>query len=206
MAFQIGPITANWYGVIIAAGFLVAIIYSFARMKKFGLNEDRTLDVIIAGIIGGIVGARLYYVIFAFDEFKGDPLKIFRIWEGGLAIYGGIIGAILVGWLFCYIRKVKFLPLLDMVGSGFLIGQAIGRWGNFVNIEAFGSNTTLPWGMTSDKIVNYLTYKAPELAEIGITVDPNMPVHPCFLYESIWCLIGFILLHFTLSTASLTAR
>lgn len=117
----------------------------FPRMKKFGLNEDRTLDVIIAGIIGGIVGARLYYVIFAFDEFKGDPLKIFRIWEGGLAIYGGIIGAILVGWLFCYIRKVKFLPLLDMVGSGFLIGQAIGRWGNFVNIEAFGSNTTLPW-------------------------------------------------------------
>ena len=195
VAFKIGPFQANWYGVIIAAGFLIVVIYCFSRLKKFGLNEDRVIDVIILGVLGGIVGARLFYVIFEFDQYKGDPLSIFRIWEGGLAIYGGLIGALLVGYIACYIRKVKFLPMLDVVASGFLIGQAIGRWGNFVNIEAYGCNTTLPWGMTSDSIVRYLTSKQAELAAQGITVDPNLPVHPCFLYESIWCLLGFLFLH-----------
>ena len=107
---------------------------------------------------------------------------------------GSIIGALLVGGLAARAKKMKVMPLIDLTLNSFLIGQAVGRWGNFVNIEAFGSNTTMPWGMTSDSIVSYLQMHQAGLAEIGVTVDPNLPVHPTFFYESIWCFIGFILI------------
>lgn len=195
-AFTIFGLEVQWYGVIIAAGFVLALLYGLWRAKGLGLDADRVIDVAIGGLIGGIIGARLYYVIFSWNEFSYDLVSIFRIWDGGLAIYGGIIGGVLVGSLVAKWRKVKLLPMFDMAGMGFLIGQGIGRWGNFFNVEAFGCNTTLPWGMTSERIQDYLTAHASRLESIGMTVDPTQPVHPTFLYESIWCLLGFLLLHF----------
>jgi phosphatidylglycerol:prolipoprotein diacylglycerol transferase len=167
-----------WYAIIIAIGFVLAAIYGLRRMKEFGLDSDRTIDVILAGMVGGIIGARIYYVIFSWDLYKDDLLSIFDVRNGGLAIYGGIIGALALGLTMCKIRGVKILPMLDITALGFLIGQCIGRWGNFVNVEAYGAQTSSDYilGMTSNAIA-------------------DGPVHPCFLYESVWCLIGFILLH-----------
>lgn len=194
-AFSIGGIHVAWYGILITAGLMLAIIYCFKRLKVFGLTTDRVIDVVIGGIIGGIIGARVYYVAFSWDDYKYYLWDVFKVWEGGMAIYGGIIGALVVGIILCKIRHVRVLPMLDVAGLGFLIGQCIGRWGNFVNVEAFGSNTTLPWGMTGPDIQAYLSNRASYLANIGVTVDSSLPVHPCFLYESLWCLLGFILLH-----------
>lgn len=194
IAFQIGDFAIYWYGIIIAAAFLIGLFYAFRRVRTFGLDGDRVIDVTIGAIIGAIIGARLYYVAFSWDEFSGDWTSIFNTRQGGLAIYGGVIGGFLVGWLMCRLRRVKFLPMADLAVGAIILGQAIGRWGNFVNVEAFGGNTTLPWGMTSQRIMNYLYEKMENLSVIGMDVDPSLPVHPTFLYESIWCLIGFALI------------
>lgn len=165
------------YGIIIAIGMGLAMVYGFKKAGNFGIDSDKMTDVVIFGIIGGIVGARIYYVIFSWDVFKDNIWSIFDLRSGGLAIYGGIIGAILVGGIACKIKKLPLLPMLDIAGIGFLLGQGIGRWGNFFNVEAYGGHTELPWGMIGNKIP-----------------DSIAPVHPTFLYESIWCLLGFILL------------
>lgn len=190
-----------WYGFLIALGILLAMIYGFKKMKSVGIDPDRATDAVIGGIIGAVIGARLYYVIFSLDSYVSadggfDFKAMINIRDGGLAIYGGIIGAILVGGIVAKIRKLKLTPLLDIVGPCFLIGQAIGRWGNFFNTEAFGSNTTLPWGMMSEGTINYLANNYDTLAaNSGVVVDNYLPVHPCFLYESLWCALGFVLLH-----------
>ncbi len=203
---HIGSFEIAWYGVLIATGLLLAVLYGFKFFRKFGIDEDRAFYAVLAGVFGGVAGARIYYVIFAwesygfdtssFKAFMGSLYDIIATWEGGLAIYGAVIGALLCGGLVAWRSKIKLLPIFDITAIGFLIGQGIGRWGNFMNVEAFGSNTTLPWGMTADRIVSYLAAHQAEFAAAGITVDPNMPVHPCFLYESIWCLLGFAVLHF----------
>ncbi|WP_308753156.1 prolipoprotein diacylglyceryl transferase [uncultured Anaerotruncus sp.] len=182
----------RWYGVIIAAGFLLAIFYILKRTRTFGLDADRVLDVIIGGVIGGIVGARLYYVIFSWEIYADDPISIFYLWKGGIAIYGGVIGGFLAGYLICRWRKVKFLPMADLAVGGLILAQSIGRWGNFVNIEAFGSNTTAPWGMAGPAVRQYLASHQAALAAQGVVVDPSLPVHPTFFYESVWCLLGFL--------------
>lgn len=202
--FTIGPIKITYYGFLIALGMGLAMLYAFRTLRKVGVDPDKSIDAIIGGIIGGVVGARLYYVIFSWENFGLDFSsweafwrtfsRIFKTWEGGMAIYGGLIGALLVGIIVAKIRKIKIPALLDVVGVGFLLGQGIGRWGNFFNVEAFGSNTTLPWGMTSPSIQSYLQSQQQYLSTLGITVDPTAPVHPCFLYESIWCILGFIFL------------
>ena len=180
-AFSIGSFEIKWYGLLIATGFLLAVIYAMVMCKKMNINRSRLLDTIIVGLIAGVIGARLYYVIFyPGDKFIKDPISIFYIHEGGLGIYGGIIGALLVGGLFAKFRKQNVLAVLDIGVLGFLIGQAIGRWGNFVNQEAFGEPTSLPWGMVSENT---------------LAVSPDSPVHPCFFYESMWCVLGFIVLH-----------
>ncbi len=179
-AFSIGNLSVQWYGVIIAVGFLLAFLYVMASCKKFNMDDDKLLDAVIIGIIGGIIGARAYYVLFyTGDQYIKNPISALYIWEGGLGIYGGIIGGILCGALVAKLRKINVASVLDLAALGFLIGQTIGRWGNFVNQEAFGVETNLPWGMVSENT-----------AKIA-----NGPVHPCFLYESLWCLLGFILLH-----------
>lgn len=190
-----------WYGFLIALGILIAMIYGFKKMRSFGIDPDRATDSVIGGLIGAIIGARLYYVIFSWSDYLTesgwiDWKAIISVRDGGLAIYGGIIGAILVGGIIAKIKKLKLVTLLDVAAPCFLIGQAIGRWGNFFNQEAFGSNTTLPWGMMSSKTISYLSEVQTDLADkAGVIVDQNSPVHPCFLYESLWCILGFVLLH-----------
>jgi len=193
-AFHIGNYAIAWYGIIMAVAFLAGICYVMLRTKHFGLDGDRVIDVLLVAVIGGIIGARTYYVAFSWNEYKDNVMNVFKIWEGGIAIYGGLIGAVIVGLLMCKYRKVRILPMLDLAAGGVIIGQAIGRWGNFVNIEAFGANTSLPWGMAGPAIERYLTSNQAELAKYGVAVDPTMPVHPTFFYESVWCLIGFIVI------------
>ncbi len=189
-AFSIGSVDIQWYGVIISVGMILALVFGFSQMKKYGLNPDRVIDCVIGGIVGGIVGARAYYVIMAWEDYADNPASIFNIRQGGLAIYGGIIGSLLVGLTIAKFKKVKVLPLLDIVGMSFLIGQGIGRWGNFTNQEAFGSNTTLPWGMSGGLVQSHIA----TMIDQGKSIDMYQTVHPCFLYESIWCILGFIVL------------
>ena len=197
-AFTIGSFNIQWYGIIIVLGLILALVYVLPRMKRFGLDADRAIDAIIGGVIGGIIGARAYYVLLRWDEYKGDIKAIFNTRNGGLAIYGGLIGAILVGLIICRIRKVKILPMLDAVSIGFLIGQGIGRWGNFVNQECFGSNTSSFLGITGGRIQQTIIDQTAIGGEMNINGNAAMvwdkAVHPCFLYESVWCLLGFLVL------------
>lgn len=176
VAFTIGTFSVYWYGIIIAAGFILAVAYCMRQCKYRNIDQDKVLNCVIVGLITAIIGARAYYVIFSWDSFKDNPARIFNIHGGGLAIYGGLIGALLGGLTVAKIQKLKLLPLLDVAVMGFLIGQGIGRWGNFMNQEAFGTQTDLPWRMVS-------------------SATGGVGVHPCFLYESIWCLLGFVVLH-----------
>ncbi len=200
--FTIGNLDIYWYGFLIALGMLLAMIYGYRKLPKYGLEPDRFTDAVLVGLLGGILGARLYYVVFSIDKYLKvdgtlDLYQVFNIRDGGLAIYGGVIGALIFGCLMAKIRKVNIPALLDLVGLGFLIGQTLGRWGNFFNQEAFGAKTTLPWGMTSKSIVNYLYFNFyyPDNTTIVTNRATEMIAHPCFLYESLWCLLGFILLH-----------
>lgn len=187
LGFKIGSLDIRWYSILIATGFILAILYAMNRGKKeYKINTDHFLDVVLVSMLFAIIGARLYYVIFSWDSYKDNPISALYIWEGGIAIYGGLIGGLVSGILLCKWRKIKIGSALDLAGLGLLIGQGIGRWGNFVNQEAFGTNTDLPWGMTGDIIQRGINASG---------YDTSLPVHPCFLYESLWCLIGFVILH-----------
>lgn len=181
--------TVYWYGLLIGIGMLLAIIYGFRKMRPCGIDPDRATDSVISGIIGAIIGARLYYIIFNTEGMK--LTDFFKIRDGGLAIYGGLIGAILVGGIVTKLRGLRLSAMLDVTAPCFLIGQCIGRWGNFFNQEAFGANTDKPWGMLSWKTAAYISDHYDTLTD----VDAFKPIHPCFLYESLWCLLGFVLLH-----------
>ena len=172
--FTIGSFTVKWYGVIIALGFILAALYVFKRSRQFGSNPDQLIDVMIWALPLAIVGARLYYVFAEWGYYKTHLSDIYRVWYGGLAIYGAVIAAFVTVLVFCKIKKINVWNILDLVSLGFLIGQCIGRWGNFVNAEAYGVSTDLPWGMV---------------------INGRTAVHPAFLYESLWTLVGFLILH-----------
>ncbi len=176
VAISLGSFKVYWYGLIIATGLMLAILYAYKTAPRFQLNFNKLMNCVFVGLVTGIIGARLYFCIFKWDYYFTHPIEIFYIHEGGLAIYGGIIGAIAGGLVVAKIQKMRFLPILDVVMIGFLIGQGLGRWGNFFNQEAYGTVTNLPWAMMSEGTL-------------------NQPVHPCFLYESLWCLLGALLLH-----------
>lgn len=188
--FRIGGMdfTIKWYGVMIAIGFMLAVMYGLYRAKDFGLDSDRMIDIALITTPIAFVGARLYYVFFSAEaaDYLADPVSILQIWNGGLGIYGGVIFAFVFGPLICRWKKQSPLAMMDIAAMGFLIGQACGRWGNFFNQEAFGGNTDLPWGMTGDMIQSGIH---------GSGYDTSLPVHPTFLYESLWCILGFVLLH-----------
>jgi phosphatidylglycerol:prolipoprotein diacylglycerol transferase len=188
-------ITVKFYGVIIAFGFILAALFGGRKAYVWKMSLDSMVDVLIYGIIGAVIGARLYYVAFQWDAYKDNLLSIFKIWEGGLAIYGGIIGGLITAYFVAKKTKLPFLKLLDLIGMALPIGQGIGRWGNFTNQEAFGINTTSLFGMTSDKIVDYINSHQQEFTANGIEMNPDLPVHPTFLYESVWCLLGFLVLY-----------
>ena len=169
------------YGVVIALGFLLAILYGKARCRDFGYDFDLVTDAILYAVPLAIICARIYYVVFQWENYRDNPISALYIWEGGIAIYGGVIGAVLGLLLFSRIHRQKLAPYLDLAGLGLLIGQFIGRWGNFFNREAFGAEITdnffLRMGLTgADGVTRYW--------------------HPTFLYESVWNCVGFVLLHF----------
>lgn len=177
IAFSIGSYHIYWYGIIIASGLLLAVCYALKTSPRYNVNSGKLINCILVGIVSGIVGARLYYCFFQWDYYGKNPIEILHINNGGLAIYGGIIGSMIGGLIVVKAQKMKAMPVLDIAMISFLIGQGIGRWGNFFNQEAYGTPTDLPWGMMSE--------------------GTNMvAVHPCFLYESLWCLLGFVLIHF----------
>ncbi len=177
VAFNLFGKDVYWYGVLIALGILSAVILCTYLAKKQNLSGDNILDIVLWGAPLAIVCARLYYCIFRWEHYVTNPLDIFKIWEGGLAIYGGIFGAVAAGYAYCRYKKIEWKKMFDVCLPGVMLGQAIGRWGNFVNHEAFGTETTLPWRM--------------ELITNGGT---HMYVHPTFLYESLWNLCGVVLL------------
>ena len=171
-----------WYGIIIAAGLLLAVAVCLRVRRWFGIKEDDIMDTLLFGIPLGVIGARLYYVIFYLDLYRNSDGSIrwgetIAVWDGGLAIYGAVIGAVIACLIVAKRRKFKLFAMTDLVVIGLLIGQTVGRWGNFMNREAFGAETTLPWRMQ-------LTTVTGKLVE----------VHPTFLYESLWNLAGLILI------------
>lgn len=180
VAFSVFGIDIYWYGIIIALGIVLCVGLSMYHCKNkiHKFSTDLVADVILVALPAAIIGARVYYVAFEWDNYKGDLKKILDTRSGGLAVYGGVIAAFLAIFIMCKIRKIPFSAILDYGIPYLPLGQAIGRWGNFFNQEAFGTTTTLPWGMTSDKVVDYLRTNCKDL-------DPTMPVHPTFLYESL---------------------
>ncbi len=204
--FNLGSklVEIKWYGVIIAFGFTLAALFGGRIAYTWRINLSKMVDVLIYGSLGGIIGARAYYVIFEWDYYRENPLEIFQIWHGGLAIYGGIIGGIIAGFITCKILKLNFLNLLDLVGMSLLIGQGIGRWGNYANQEAFGTFTNGKYGMMSDKIVSYITRNPEKFGLEGVTdiaahiEENNLLVHPTFFYEFASCMVGFVVLYIIL--------
>lgn len=172
VAFHIFGIPIRWYGLLIASGVLIGTILALKLAKRKGIDEDTLIDLLLFAIPGAIIGARAYYVIFSWDLYKDNPIEALNIRGGGLAIHGVIIGGVIVAVIFSRIRKVSFWKIGDTVAPSLILGQAIGRWGNFANQEAHGGPTNLPW---------------------GIIVD-GVKVHPTFLYESIWNLLVFVFL------------
>lgn len=176
---NIGSFCIYFYGIIIAAGLLLAILYGLkVGPKRLDIEADTIYDLVIWAVITAIIGARLYYCIFNWSTYASDPMKIFAIRDGGLAIYGGVIGAILALWLRCRMKGWSIFPALDVMSFGLFIGQSIGRWGNFFNREAFGYETDI-------------------FCRMGLTLNGStIYVHPTFLYESLWNAVGFIAMHF----------
>ncbi|MCM1545321.1 MAG: prolipoprotein diacylglyceryl transferase [Ruminococcus sp.] len=181
--------------------FLLAVLFGGRIAYKWKINLDKMVDVLIYGTIGGIIGARLYYVAFKWDYYGSHLGDIVKIWEGGLAIYGGLIGGLLAAYIVCKVEKLNMLNLMDMASMSFLIGQGIGRWGNYANQEAFGSFTGKNWGMMSDTVVSYISSHADYYGLENVDnipqyiADNNLYVHPTFFYESVWCLLGFGVLY-----------
>jgi len=171
-----------WYGIFIAAGLLLGLWFCMRQASRFGLTEDNVMDTVLWGMPLGIVGARLYYIIFYLDLYRNTDgslnfVKMIRVWDGGLAIYGGVIVGFLTAYIVSRVKKFSYLSMMDDIVMGVLIGQILGRWGNFMNREVFGRETTLPWRMRL-------------WANDGQFYD----VHPTFLYESLWNLVGFLLI------------
>ena len=179
-SFNLFGFSVHLYGVVIALGLMLAVIYACRRSKQFGLKAEDLTDGVLFIVPFAVLCARLYYCIFAWDNYKDDLIRILYIWEGGLAIYGGVIGAAIGIVVFSLVKKIRVGAVLDITALGFLIGQSIGRWGNFFNREAFGAetNSILRMGLLN-KYTQSVTY-----------------YHPTFLYESVWNAIGFVLLHF----------
>ncbi len=172
VAFEIFDIPIRWYGIFIALAFLLGTVLALREAKRRGLNEEILIDLLLFIIPAALIGARLHFVIFRWDNYMSNPMEILNIRGGGLAIHGGIIAAVIVGYIFCRVRKVRFWELADIIAPSLILGQAIGRWGNYVNQEAYGGPTDLPWGIMID----------------------GVKVHPTFFYESIWNFTVFLFL------------
>lgn len=179
VAFTVMGKDIYWYGIIIASGFLLAVLYMLYRAKTFGITQDDVLDLVLWAVPIGVVCARLYYCVFYWDLYRDNPISMLYIWEGGLAIYGGIIGGAITVLVLSRVKRIPTLVMLDNAAMGVIIGQILGRWGNFMNREAHGAVTDTFLKMGLQDVSGVVTY-----------------YHPTFLYESVWNLVGFIGLHF----------
>ena len=179
VAFTVFGKDIYWYGIIIALGFLLAVIYMMRRAPVFGLTQDDVLDEVLWAVPIGVICARLYYCIFYWELYADNPISILYIWEGGLAIYGGVIGGAITILVVSRVKKIKTGTMLDIAAMAVLIGQIFGRWGNFMNREAHGTVTDSFFKMGLVDASGAVTY-----------------YHPTFLYESVWNLVGFLALHF----------
>ena len=178
-SIALGPLSIHFYGMIIAFGLILAVVYATRRSKQFGIKEDDVLDGVLYVTPFAVLCARAYYCIFSWEHYADNPISVLYIWEGGLAIYGGVLGAAIGVTVLCRVKRIKLPAMLDLVSLGFLIGQSIGRWGNFFNREAFGAETDtfLRMGLMNRYTGEVVCY------------------HPTFFYESLWNAIGFLLLH-----------
>lgn len=181
---DLGIISIHWYSIILFIAILIGSNLAIKEAKKHGFEEDFMVNLLFLAVIVGIVGARLYYVIFNFDYYKDNLIEIFKVWNGGLAIHGGIIAGLATIAVICYKRKVNLLKILDYLVVGLILAQAIGRWGNFFNGEAHGSVTTL---------AHLQSLYLPQFIIDGMHINGNYYI-PTFLYESVWCFIGFIIM------------
>ncbi|WP_175640334.1 prolipoprotein diacylglyceryl transferase [Metabacillus schmidteae] len=182
IALELGPLQIHWYGVIIGLGALLALLIAVRESERRGLHKDTFVDLVLFAIPLAIIGARLYYVIFQWDYYSQNPGDIIKIWQGGLAIHGGLIAAVITGAVFARVKKISFWKLADIAAPSIILGQAIGRWGNFMNQEAHGGPVTrefLESLYLPDFIVNQMYIN-------------GQYYHPTFLYESLWSLVGFI--------------
>jgi phosphatidylglycerol---prolipoprotein diacylglyceryl transferase len=189
VAIHLGPLAIRWYGIMIVLGVILAAYVASIEAKRRGENPDHVWNALLIVLICGIVGARLYHVFsspaggsLGWSYYRQNPLAIFQIWKGGLAIYGAVAGGAIGLWLYVRWSKLSFLRWVDIVAPGVILAQAVGRWGNFFNQELYGPPTDLPWGITI----------APQYRLPGF--ESFSKFHPVFLYESLFCLIGFILL------------
>jgi hypothetical protein len=179
IVFQFGPLAVRWYGLLIATGVMLGTSLAHREAIRRGQDPDRLLNLIIVTVLSALGGARLYYVLFNWDYYGAQPQKIFAIWEGGLAIHGGLIAGALATLIYCRVTGLSVLLTMDILAPGVAIGQAIGRWGNFFNQEAFGVPTDLPWKLYIDPY-----HRPPDLKAFDY-------FHPTFLYESLWNLLVF---------------
>lgn len=200
VAFTVLGHPIYWYGIIIACGFLLAVWFCSRQSDKFGIKSDDIIDMLFFAVPLCIIGARLYYVLFYLDLYRRsdgslDWGAMVRIWDGGLAIYGAVIMAAVVLLVFCRVKRIPFLAFADLGVYGLFIGQLVGRWGNFVNVEAYGGVTELPWRMCSESIAGELYAKGlVDAAGYQAVLDGTLGVHPTFLYESLWNLAGLLIL------------
>lgn len=186
IAFSLGGLEIRWYGILIATGIVLAFLVVQREMVKRGMHEDFLTDLLIWAVPISIISARIYYVIFSWDMYKDNPINAIKIWEGGIAIHGALIGAFLTAYFFTKKRGVSFWKTVDIAAPGILIGQIIGRWGNFMNQEAHG-------GPVSERFLE--TTIIPDWIMKQMTID-GVTYHPTFLYESMWNLVGLIIILF----------
>lgn len=186
IAFQVGPLAVRWYGLLIAAGVMLGTTLAHREALRRGQDPDKLLNLIVVTVLTALLGARLYYVLFNWDYYGTQLSKVFAIWEGGLAIHGGLIAGALATILYCRTARLGVPDTLDIMAPGVAMGQAIGRWGNFFNQEAFGSPTDVPWRLYIDPY-----HRPPHLQTFEY-------FHPTFLYESLWNLLVFCVLWFGL--------
>lgn len=193
--FQIGPVSIQWYAVIILTGAVLALYLATREAEKFGIQKEEMMDLFFLFMLAGIVGARVYYVLFSgnLDYYLANPAKIIATWEGGIAIYGGIIGATIAGLYYAKKKNWNILLIADIVFPVVMLAQSIGRWGNFVNIEAYGGPVP---GQTLVEQTGYLhKFLIPDFIINRMTIQ-GVVYHPTFLYESVWNIVGFILIYF----------
>ncbi|EEX0036720.1 TPA: prolipoprotein diacylglyceryl transferase [Listeria monocytogenes] len=184
VAIQIGSISVKWYGVIIASAVVIALLLALSEANKRKMDKEIIVDLLIWAIPISIISARIYYVIFEWDFYKNNLGEIVKIWHGGIAIYGALIGAVLTAIIFSRIKKISFWQLADVVAPSLIIAQAIGRWGNFMNQEAHGAETTRSF---------LESLHLPDFIINQMYID-GAYYQPTFLYESLWNVLGFIVL------------